>query len=510
MKRLFNNTIVTSVDYFILIALNLVATPILISNFGIDGYGAFVFLSIFSIYGFLLFFDLGMEGSVMNYVARFEVASENENLQDTLTISLVYYAVVGALLGVILYFTSGFVASRLLDDSSLLSRQSVLNSLSIIAVNIFLQFLTVPFSAVLQGMRRYVIAKSVNSALTIVRYLLIIIAAIQYHRIDLAFLIIAGLTVIRLIVYLYIFRFKLAPFQSYRIRLNWPLWRTLFSYSSILFISRIIGLICNQIDKILIWLYLAVSNMAIYDIVCRPAMILRVLIGIINSAVVPEVARLHQQNDKASIGKLFVNLVRYAYLILLPVVVVLYVFMKSILYFWVGNQFVPYSHLSLIPLSVYLILPLPSIASTMVVGMEKVKQTIWIPIVATVINIVLSLSLLAKYGLAGLLMATLVSELFAVLPYMNAMKRFLDFKPSVIYKKIAPIFAIALVFAAIHATINQVFEFEFMMTLVGILIVVTAHCFTSYKLLLEDHEKAFLGERYRLYKSRITSMRSSR
>jgi O-antigen/teichoic acid export membrane protein len=326
MKRLFNNTAFTTIDYFVLIVLNLLATPILIKNFGVEGYGAFVFLSIFSIYGALTFFDLGMEGALMNYVARFDADTNHKKLQDTLSISLAYYTILGLLVGTLIYFSGGFITSRLVDDSPVLNRAAVATSLTVISVNIFLQFLTLPFAAILQGLRRFVITKSVNSGITILRYLLIIVAAIYFHRIELAFMIITGLTVINLVVFLYIFMFRMPQFRHMRIRFNFSLLRTLFNYSSILFVSRIIGLICNQVDKVLIWLYLAITSMTVYDVVARPANMLRLTITIINSAVIPEVARLHHLNDLTSIRKLYINLVRYAYLILLPILVLLYVY----------------------------------------------------------------------------------------------------------------------------------------------------------------------------------------
>jgi len=275
MKRLFNNTLASLVDYAVLLMLNLLATPLLIKYFGIDGYGAFVFLSIFSIYGALSFFDLGMEGSLMNYVPRMVLNGDRRKLQDTLVVSLGYYALVGIVLGLVFYAFGGVIAGRLLHDNAVLSRTSVLNAVAVISLMIFVQFLTVPFTAILQGMRRFVVTKGISVAMNIMRYVLIIIVAIETGRIDFAFMVILGLTVLRLLVLITIFVFNVPQFQGIRLRFNFPLLRTLMSYTSLLFVYRLIGLIHNQIDKFLIWLYLVVSSMTIYDVVVRPANILR-------------------------------------------------------------------------------------------------------------------------------------------------------------------------------------------------------------------------------------------
>lgn len=505
MKRLFNNTLFTSIDYFVLVVLNLLATPILIKNFGIDGYGAFVFLSIFSIYGALSFFDLGMEGSIMNYVARFDAASEKKQLQDTLSISICFYALLGLLVASALYLAGDFITSRLIDQNAVMSRSVILTSISIISMNIFLQFITLPFIAVLQGLRRFVITKGINSLMNILRYLLIIIAAIIYHRIDIAFWIILGLTSLRLLVLVFIFIFKLPQFRHMQVSFNPSLLKILFSYSSILFVNRLVGLLCNQVDKLLIWLYMAISNMTIYDVISRPANLLRLVLSIINSAVVPEIARLHHLNDLAAIQKIYLNLVRYAYLVILPIIALLYVYVGDLLEIWVGQEFVAYSYLSLILLSVYLILPIPSIASTMVVGLEKVKQTIWIPVVSTIINLTLSFFLLNKIGLAGLLVATVCGELFAVYPYLRAMRKFLKYDISRLISPLYKIFALASLAVLCHAVIRAIIPGQPILAASFGMIVFILNLYANYRYLLDDNEKLFLTDRIRVIANRLSA-----
>ncbi len=503
MKRLFNNTLATLADYFVLAVLNLLATPILIANFGVDGYGAFIFLSIFSIYGALSFFDLGMEGSLMNYVPRMLDHDDRRKLQDTLSISLVYYAVLGFLLAIALYFSAGFVASRLLDDNGALARETVLRSITIISGMIFVQFLTVPFTAILQGMRRFVCTKGISIVMNALRYVLVVVAAIKFHRIDIAFLIIFGLTFIRLGVLLFIFLFRLPQFHRMRVRFDPSLLRLLFNYSSLLFISRIIGLIYNQIDKVLIWFYLAVASMTVYDVIARPAILLRLVLGIINSAVIPEVAGLHEKNDVAGIRTLYLRLVRFAYLVLMPVLAVLFVYIGDLLRLWVGRSFVPHAPLAMILLAVYLILPIPSIASTVVVGLEKVKQTIWIPIISTVINLVLSIILLQVIGLAGLLIATLCSHAFAMPLYLSRMMAFLDFTVRDIAPPILRTALFALASFAINLAARQYLSASVPAVIAVALATFSLNCLINYRYLITPNEKLFLVERISNIRDRL-------
>lgn len=494
MKKLFNNTLASLMDYAVLVALNLVATPLLIKYFGVDGYGAFVFLSIFSIYGALSFFDLGMEGSLMNYVPRMVLNGDRRMLQDTLVVSVGYYGLIGIILGLVFYACGGFIAARLLHDNTLLSRSSVFHAITIISLMIFVQFLTVPFTAILQGMRRFVVTKGLSVAMNILRYALVVFIAVETGRIDYAFMIILGLTVIRLIALLVIFVFNVPQFRGIELRFNFPLLRTLMSYTSLLFVYRLIGLVHNQIDKVLIWLYLLVSNMTVYDVVVRPANILRLVLTILNSAVIPEVAHLQETDDYDAIKRLYIRLVRFAYLILLPVLAGLYVFVDILLRLWVGDRFVPYAHLSVIILSVYLLLPFGSVASTMVVGLERIRQTIWIPITATIINVILSLALLRWLGLAGLLVGTLVADLFAAIPYLRFMKRMLRFGIMEIVRPIAAIFAVAAAAAGGYVGVRTLMTGMPYVQTVAAVAVFAANILVNYRLLLTENEKSFFKD----------------
>jgi len=493
-RRLFANTTATLTDYVVLVILNLLATPLLITHFGIDGYGAFVFLSIFSIYGALSFFDLGMEGSIMNFVARMMEKEDRQGLHGILTISLAYYALVGFLVGVAIYLAGGFIADRLLDSNTALQKNVILNAIAVIAAMVVVQFLAIPFTAVLQGMRRFVVTKGINIVINILRYGLVVLIAVLTGRIDYAFMIILGLTVVRLLALVSIFVFGLPEYRSMRFRFDPSLLRKLLSFTSVLFIYRLIGLIHNQIDKVLIWLYLAVGSMAIYDVVVRPANIMRLALTVLNSAVIPEVARLHEENDYTAIKNLYIRLIRFAYLTLLPAVAVLCVFIDILLRLWVGGRFVPYSYMSIIILSVYLFLPVSSVASTMVVGLERIRQTIWIPITATVINIALSIILLRLMGLVGLLIATLAANMVSSVPYFFFMRRTLRFGISEIVKPTAGIFGLAAVAAIAYAAVRFVLTGMPYIQIPAIAVVFALNCIINYRYLLTDGEKTFFKE----------------
>lgn len=497
MKRLFDNTVFSSIDAFVLVVLNLLATPVLIRHFGVSEYGVFVFLSVFSTYGMLSFFDLGMEGSLLNYVARFDAANDRESIQDSLSVSLLYYGGIGLILGLALYYCSGLIAERTIDDSGTLFRPVVMRATHFVAVNVVVQFLTLPFNAILQGLRRFVISKAVNTILMVVQYLAVMIIAIKTNRIDHGFMAIFFVTGARLVTLALITRYGLPHFRSMRFRIRLSLLKTLFSYSSILLVSRIIGIVFNQMGKLLIWIFLAVAQMTIYDIVMRPANLIRMLITTVNSAIIPEVARLHEKNELSRISELYINLVRYAYLLMLPILAVFYAHMHAILNLWVGAEIAAHFRLALIVLSVYLLSPIAAVASTMAVGLEIVKKVLWISIVASLINIALSLLLLQVLGLGGLLTAALAAEVFMTVPYLLTMTRLLKMRSWSLLRPVLVIVGVAVPVAVLNFGARWLLGETGVGWVAAAGILMLAHYAINYRLLLSDGERRYVIDKVR-------------
>jgi O-antigen/teichoic acid export membrane protein len=497
MRRLFNNTVFSGIDMGVLVILNLLATPLLIKYLGLAEYGVFVFLSVFSTYGMLSFFDFGMEGSLLNYVARFDATGDRESIQNTLTLALLYYGAIGLVLGVVLALSSGLITERFADNAVKLDWAVLDRATYIVAINVVVQFLTLPLTAVLQGLRRFVITKVTNSVLMTLQYVMLMLSAMVYKRVDVAMIVVLGITICRLAVLSYVIWFRTDYFRPMKFRIQPGLFKTFFSYSSILLVSRVIGIIFNQMDKFLIWLYLAATYITVYDVAVRPSSLLRMLISTVNSAIIPEVARLHEKNDIPQIRMLYINLVRYAYLLVMPLLAVLYGNMESILTLWVWIGLAKYYPLALVVVSVHLMSPITAVASTMAVGLEMVKKVLWISIVGSLVKIVLSLALLSWKGLIGLVIATLVAEIVMVGPYLAVMMRILEMKASEMFRPILVIIAVALPFGLTHAVVNYFFGHTTVIWLPTATGLALVHLAVSYRFLLQERERAYLMDRLR-------------
>lgn len=452
MTRLFRNTMFASADMALLIILSLIATPCLIFGLGTAGYGVYVFLSIFSVYGALSFFDFGMEGALITHIARFEAAGENGKVGEIMSIALLYYGLIGIGLSAILYWFSGSLVERFISDQTVPNSQ-VMSAIGWVAINVLFQFICTPFIAVLQGLRRFALAKTINSAFNIFQYLLIMGVSIWWHRIDMVFEAIAGISVLRMVAYA--FSYLRVPYYGIRVQLNQKLIWGLLRSSNTLFLNRLIGLVYNQSGKFLIGLKLPITQMAVYDVVYRPGSLIRVVVSMVYSAIIPEVARLKQMGETVKIGGLYICLIRYAYLMIMPIVVAIAAHSDKLLSLWVGSEFDRYGYLVGVMMITSSVNPLASIASTMVVGLDAVKKTVWISVVGVLVYVSLSAASIGKLGVLGLFISLSIAEIAMVLPYLVVMNRLLKLRVRDVLYPLLMIFALAAVFWGGHLLLTN-------------------------------------------------------
>ena len=143
MHKHLNNTLIVGIDSIVLIIATLIAIPFLVHSLGLEMYGLFVFLNIFSIYGALLLFDFGLEGSVINYVARFDSDHNGDKVQSVFSSALIFYALLGMVAAFIFYSFSGMIYESFSGDIPNNKLESFENSLRLIPILMILQFLSV-------------------------------------------------------------------------------------------------------------------------------------------------------------------------------------------------------------------------------------------------------------------------------------------------------------------------------------------------------------------------------
>jgi len=429
-STILNNTLITAFERIVLLITSLVFVSLFINKVGADIYGIYLILSMLSIFGSLNIFDLGLEVSMQYYISFYQNHKRIKSL--IMYYGFVLYFILGSILATVLYIFDATIVSSISSIS--IGTQELTDIIHIVILNLFLQFIMLSFKSTLEGLRFFIITRTLNTIFIVIQSVLIILVLYISNSILHVFQIIFIMTLLNTIVLSY-FLIKNADLTLKNTNLfkkrNLIFLKKISIYSLEVFSTRIVGFIFNQTDKLLIWKFLTPMWMTIYDIVTKPIMPLRMITQVLNSALIPEVANEHKNKNNKKILLIYLRFVKYAYILIIPISFLLMFYLDTLITVWISEEYAQYSNLSIIIIFTYLALPIAAIAGTVITGLKEVKKTLLFINIAAVINLGLSIYFLDSMGIAGLLLATLIAGYYLLAPYNKLLEKTLGLKTKV-------------------------------------------------------------------------------
>jgi len=407
------NILTTIVSFLIAYAM----TPVILHRLGNDAYGIWVFLGIFSISGYFSLLDLGLQGAAIKFVAEFFAKKDTDQLQKTISATLTIFLGMGACAGILLLIFNAYFLQNTFHIP--FESQEVVHMLvNILALSFLFQFPALGFSAILEGIQRYDYLKGITLAAMLISNAYIYL----FLKSDggLSFVVMTGIVTSFVMMLLYAWATKklLPDIRIWSWRIDRQVLQKLFSLSYKLFASKIVGLIFNNTDKILIAIFLTVAIQTDYDIVNKVHIIVLTALSMLNAAVLPATSELDAKKDTAGLQTLLLRGTKYATLLVIPLLIFFFLFSKDFISVWVGAE---YGHLApLVRLYIFHILftMFVGISSTMLIGVNRVQEGLKISLWAAIINLVISTATVTTFGITGLITGTVIAYIISSIMYV--------------------------------------------------------------------------------------------
>jgi O-antigen/teichoic acid export membrane protein len=265
------------------------------------------------------------------------------------------------------------------------------------------------FSAVVEGLKRYDILRGASIVFALVNVILI------YYLLSYAnglwLMVGASLTISLLTTLCYmIATIRLLPEYSLNPFLfKFGILKQLFNMGGKLIVSRIVGLIFNNTQKIMIATFLTMTVMTNFDIINKVHLIVLTIMSLMNQALIPFASHLDAAGDEERLRLLFVKATKYAAIMTLPALIFFSVMAGEFLGLWVGPEFASYAMLTRLYLSHVLLTVLTGVGSTMMVGMNRVRELLNISIIGAVLNLLITLATIRQWGIGGLVAGTVLA-----------------------------------------------------------------------------------------------------
>lgn len=457
-RRVFRNTMFTgAVGIFSLLA-NFVVIGVAGHKLGTDPFAVLTLALAFSVSaGYLTIADLGLQSGVSRFVADADGRGQRQRIGEVVSSALAVLSGT-AIVAFVLLLTLSFVGTHLFHVGGPALQNDLRVLFMLFAGEALFGLPGLAFLGVLQGLQRFGWVKLVDLS----RQILYTIGAL--------FVLFTGRGVIWFGVAMvsgtafaaigYAVAAKLlcpemhiSPGLVHRDAL-----RPLARFSGWVFIARINGVIWSQMDVIILQVAIGVTVLTGYSFAARLQSAVSYPLSLTAAAIVPAAANLLALQSSGRLRELLIRGTRYTLALSLPVTIGALVLARPLLVGWVGAKYANYSGPAQLFLTYQLVTCSATIASTMLVGMGKVRQVTAFVTIAVGVNLIVSIALAKPLGVSGVIIGTLVGYGISGPLYIRLILRELSMSLGEFLRgAIVPIVPWALLFAAIIVLTAYVF-----------------------------------------------------
>jgi len=382
-------------------------TPYIIGQLGMETFG--LWSLIFAVIGIFGLLDFGFATAAVKTVAETTGAGDEAGRNSVLASLLLLYTLIG-LLSLLLVMTLAAPAADWFDLTES-QHDMFLPVIWILGLAVSLNFPASLFKATLSGAGRMHVVNAVELVMVLVNAGLVYILLEAGHGIT-GLAISTALTMVGTSLALIPLAYRLLPGFS----LSWRLMslqniRPLLSFSAYAFLANVAVLVILRLDPVVIKLFLPLSAVALYAVAAKVSEYTFLLNKQFSNALMPLVSQLHGRGDHEAIRRIMTDGTRFLLALAVPGIGLLYYYSPAFIQLWLGAEFAVSADLLRILLLALIPVTLQLNAAN-ILGMTGQHRFLAIAmLVSAGLNLLLSMALIAAFGLPGAALGTLAAVL---------------------------------------------------------------------------------------------------
>lgn len=316
-------------------AVNLIATPLLIKVLGIESYGLIGFYT--TMYGVINLLDFGISPTINRELAQYSVddnkRGQSRDLVRTLEIG---YWILGVLLGILVFYGSPFIARYWLQSSDL-SEESLISAIRLMGFIIVLEWPITFYQGALLGMQRHVRLNAINITNSLLKYggglLILIFVSPTITAFFLWQLIISAFVIIFLVISVW----SSLPPKEGKPSFNQQLLQRIWKFALSLNLISFIGLVIHQIDKLFVSHFFLLNIFGYYNLATTVTSGFTMLVSPIFLTFFPKLSSLVAQKDEISLRRVYHQACQLVSAAILPAATTGILFSHKIISLWTGD-----------------------------------------------------------------------------------------------------------------------------------------------------------------------------
>ena len=413
-RKLIVNTFFNLVGRFWSFGGTILLAPFIWSHLTPGEFGVWVLLSVF-LESFILL-DFGLGSAFVKFISAYYTHEDYDRINRVLFSGLVFYLLQGTLVIVL-----GLAARNVLFDFFDISPSATTAYVYVLVAsavgNIGSMFLSV-----FRGAQRMDRSNAIEMALSILN----VVGAVAALRLGWG---LSGLALnalfnsVVLVVVAWWSVKRAMPWMSLGFHVDRVLLREMFSYGAQILVSRVGGLVCFRLDKLIVARFLGLAAVPFYEFSARLSALVRALPLLTMSALIPATSELGARNDKEKI--LYTYMMTSKYVALMTIGLVSFVVLEadSILRLWLGAGVEQSVILVQILVVGYGANVLVGAASQTGAGVGRPEFDMHSTILLMVLTPIFGISLVKDFGAAGVAAGTTLALIIAATYLLVAFHR---------------------------------------------------------------------------------------
>lgn len=333
-SRIRNSTVWNLIGQIAPLLAALFAIPPLISGLGVERFG--ILSLAWMILGYFGLLDLGLGRALIVLVSEKLGLNEDRDIPSLISTALWLMLLIGGLGGLVLWLSSSYlVTSALTMEQSL--RPEAISVMKILAISVPIVILTTGIRGILESYQRFDLVNIVRIPISVLTFVSPLMVLAFANRLDWIVLILLIMRLVFLVIYVALVRqvnpniFRHMPLESHYLK-------RMLSFGGWMTISNVISPLMMYLDRFIIGGMLGMAAVTYYvtpyEIVTKISVIPFAITGVLFPAF--SAAFL---NDRNQVVQLFWTGLRWIFIALFPITLVISVCASDILGIWLGNDF---------------------------------------------------------------------------------------------------------------------------------------------------------------------------
>ncbi len=404
-RKVVRNTIYNAIGHFwgIIVALGLI--PYIIGHIGVERYGVWAIIGVLTGYFGLL--DCGIGTSFVKYIAEYYTKKDYKSINQVVNTGLIFYLSFAVLVITLALFIINPLLSFFKTPQALHSEAVfvLLFGIILFAVSNALSV----FGSIQGGLQRMDISNKLAIAISIPNIIGTVFFLECGYGLSGLMINNAILLVIRSVVNI-ITAFKILPELRFSpLLFRKKMFKKLLIYGYKLQITRISGMVSQHADKLLIAYFLSLGYVTFYQLGSSVVDRVKSIPLLLTTAILPALSEVNAKGESGKLIDAYTRGTRYLSMVAFPLFSFLIISAPYIMMVWMGKGYEKSAWVIQILAVSWLFNVLIGVGCSLVQAIGKPEIQMRSSLANTILNLILSIILIMKFGFFGVVIGTSLS-----------------------------------------------------------------------------------------------------